>query len=43
MTVPRFVEEITEAIGKLNPLKQAIPEQYPLLRAIQFALRFRKK
>jgi len=28
MGVPQFIEGITEALGKINPLKRAIPEQY---------------
>jgi len=36
-TIPEFFKEIRADISTHNPLKNAIPERYPLLRAIQFA------
>lgn len=35
--IPDFFKTITSHISKINPMVSAIPEQYPLLRAIQFA------
>jgi hypothetical protein len=38
--VPEFVQEVTRSLRSLNPMKAAIAEGYPLLRAIQFAVAF---
>ena len=35
--VPDFVQEVTEYLSEQDPMKAAVPESYPLLRAIQFA------
>lgn len=36
--VPDFIRELTQFLGRLNPTQSAVPEVYPLLRAIQFAI-----
>lgn len=36
-SIPMLMKKITSYVSKLNPLKNAIQEEYPLLRAIQFA------
>lgn len=38
ITIPQWIKTITEEIKNLQPTKTAIPEGYPLLRAIQFAI-----
>lgn len=38
--VPYFIGEITDYLSQYNPLNQAIPENFPLLRAMQFAIHF---
>jgi len=35
--VPEYIREITDELKKKNPMQDAIPENYPLLRAIQFS------
>jgi hypothetical protein len=35
--IPDFFKTITSHLSKINPMESAVPEQYPLLRAIQFA------
>ena len=35
--IPDFFKTITSHLSTINPMESAIPEQYPLLRAIQFA------
>lgn len=42
-SIPDFVEEITDYLSQFHPLRQAIPENYPLLRAIQFAIHYDKR
>jgi len=42
MTSAQFLQEITSEIGRLKIASAAIPEQYPLLRTIQFAYQHRK-
>lgn len=42
-SIPDFVEEITDYLSQFHPLNQAIPENYPLLRAIQFAIHYDKR
>ena len=37
-TVPEFVAQISRFLQTKHPLKDAIPENLPLLRAMQFAL-----
>jgi hypothetical protein len=41
MTSAEFLKEITAGIGKMRIASAAIPEQYPLLRTIQFAYQHR--
>lgn len=36
--IPEIVKQITEEMKKTRPTEKAIPEGYPLLRAIQFAV-----
>jgi len=38
--IPDFIAQITKAMKKRDPVNDAIPETYPLLRAIQFAARW---
>ena len=38
--VPQFIQEITQELSKYSPMQMAIPEGYPLLRAIQFAVAY---
>jgi hypothetical protein len=35
VTVREFIRTIHEALAQINPMKQAVPENYPLLRAVQ--------
>jgi len=42
MTSAQFLQEITLEIGVLKIASAAVPEQYPLLRTIQFAYQHRK-
>ncbi len=35
-SVPTMVRLIVEEIGRKHPMKEAVPENYPLLRALQF-------
>lgn len=42
VTSAQFLAEITEQIGGLKIASAAIPEQYPLLRTLQFAYQHRK-
>jgi Holliday junction resolvase-like predicted endonuclease len=41
--LPEFFREITNELRKKNPMQVAIPENYPLLRAIQFAIFYSSK
>jgi len=41
--VPEFVQEVTQFMTSLDPMKSAVPEGYPLLRAIQFAVAYGTK
>lgn len=34
-TVREFIRTIHEALAQIDPMRQAVPENYPLLRAIQ--------
>jgi len=40
--IPDFVKKITNEIKKKSPMQDAIPESYPLLRAIQYSAFFNK-
>lgn len=42
-SIPDFVGEIADYLSQFHPLKQAVPENYPLLRAIQFAIHYDKR
>jgi hypothetical protein len=37
-SISGFVKKICEDLKKIHPLKEVVSEQYPLLRAIQFAV-----
>ncbi|TET22481.1 MAG: hypothetical protein E3J71_05750 [Candidatus Stahlbacteria bacterium] len=41
--IPDLMNEITDKMKELDPMKVVIPEGYPLLRAIQFAVTLSKK
>jgi hypothetical protein len=41
--IPQLLEEITTKLRETTPLKQAVPESFPLLRAMQMALAFEKR
>lgn len=40
VTVPRFVAEICAGLKGRHPLRDIVPETYPRLRAMQFAMAF---
>ena len=40
--IPKLFEEITTKLKETSPMKQAVPESFPLLRAIQMTLAFQK-
>lgn len=42
-TIPQFLKEIVAELSVKDPRKNAIPESYPLLRAIQFSSFFKEK
>jgi hypothetical protein len=41
--IPYLIQEITDHLSQYSPLTHAISENYPLLRAMQFAIHFDKK
>lgn len=41
--IPQFLKEIATKLKEISPLKQAVPESFPLLRAMQMALAFEKR
>jgi hypothetical protein len=41
--IPQLLEEITTKLRETSSLKQAVPESFPLLRAIQMAIAFEKR
>ena len=41
--IPQLMQEITTKLRGIPPMKQAVPESFPLLRAIQVALAFEKR
>ena len=43
LLIPDLLREITSKLKETSPLKQAVPESFPLLRAIQMALAFDKR
>lgn len=38
--VPQFIQEITRELSRYSPMQAAVPEGYPLLRAIQFVVTY---
>lgn len=38
--IPEFVAEVSAHLAKKNPLREAVPEGFPLLRAIQYAMAY---
>ena len=38
--VPQFIQEITRELSRSSPMQAAVPEGYPLLRAIQFVVAY---
>jgi hypothetical protein len=40
--ISKLFEEITTKLKETSPMKQAVPESFPLLRAIQMTLAFQK-
>lgn len=40
--IPTLMEEITSTLRGIDPMRQAVPEGFPLLRAMQMALAFQK-
>jgi hypothetical protein len=43
MLIPQLLQEIITKLRETTPLKQAVPESFPLLRAMQMALAFEKR
>jgi len=41
--IPQLLEETTTKLKETSPMKQAVPESFPLLRAMQMALAFEKR
>jgi hypothetical protein len=41
--IPTLIEQITSKLKEIDPMRQAVPEGFPLLRAMQMALAFQKK
>ena len=39
--IPSFIMKITEVLSEKSPLKEAVPEGFPILRGMQFALHYR--
>lgn len=42
-SIPTFLEEICDDLRKKRPLNESVPENLPLLRAIQFAMNYQRK
>ena len=40
MVVPNFIKTITNELKDKPPMQMAVPEGYPLLRAIQFSVAY---
>lgn len=40
--IPDFIQKITNELKNKNPMQDAIPESYPLLRVIQYSAFFNK-
>lgn len=43
VSIPQLLEEITTKLRDTSPFHQAVPQSFPLLRAMQMALAFEKK
>ena len=41
LTTPAFINHITERLKNLSPLKQAVPEHWPLIRVLQLSSFYR--
>jgi len=41
-SIPDFIKKITDYLIRYNPKNQAVPENFPLLRAMQFAVHFNR-
>lgn len=39
-SIPNFIGEITDYLSQYDPLRAVIPENYPLLRSMQFAIHY---
>lgn len=39
-SIPKFIEKVSSGLSRISPMHGAVPEGYPLLRAIQFAGHF---
>lgn len=42
-SIPEFINEINEKLKEINPTRKAVPESYPLLRAIQYSTFYSKE
>lgn len=42
LSIPKFIIEVSSYLSDRSPMHEAVPEGYPLLRAIQFARHFVK-
>jgi len=42
-TLPEFIAEISQELETKHPMRQAIPENLPLLRAMQFVVHWGKE
>ena len=43
MLIPDFIKKITKELKATDPLEEAVPEKFPLMRAIQISLAFSDK
>lgn len=43
LLIPIFLAQITKKLKSIDPMHEAVPESYPLLRAMQMALAFQNK
>jgi hypothetical protein len=43
LTIPAFINSITDKLRNLSPLKKAVPEQWPLIRVLQISSYFSDK
>ncbi|MEK7657599.1 MAG: hypothetical protein AAB366_00135 [Patescibacteria group bacterium] len=42
-SIPQFIEKVTDYLSQYHPFTNTIPENYPLLRAILFAIHYDKR